>query len=223
MLGYKKIFVQIGIMIFISLLVHVQCCNPCLKNRTKWEKTSLYRQTLTRHHVEMAHVRLLQYYLSEKVILQKKPEPKYNYKNHGLEFWKEHSGRVIFDYLLPGQYVHSSEKWVGSLLRRKKRMYLIIHFEKCHMNLEFIENNDGHFQLLTTKDGYVMFEGEKYNCESGKNALLEIDARQLKDIYEEDRRIKGAKYADEPGWSPGPILIALISLGLVAFLLGNTD
>lgn len=208
-------------MFFLSVaFFHINCDGTlCASRRIDWERTPLDRKTLKRHDVQTEHVRLLQYFLSEEIVLLKDNQPAYHYRDHGIELWNNFSGKVIFRKDLPGKYVMSGEKMVFHRLQKKPRMYLVIYFEEPQMNLIFLEDAKGQFKLTKAKGDLVMFEGEKYKCEFGEGTFLQINTRQLADVHEKDRYIKGAPYINESTGSGGSILIVLASLFLLTLLL----
>jgi hypothetical protein len=228
---YKKMAKLISIILLCLALF--QCSPQSMSNRKNWNKTPLTKRLLNEYSVQQEHIELLQYYLSERIELERGSYKNYNYVDHGLELGDRNRGLIVFTEQLPGQYIrHDEKKYVEGwrFWKKKSRSRFIVHFEEPPINLEFIESNDGKYVLDTTPNKRnqhtIYFEGKKYTCVLGQNAHLEIDTRQLKKINDPNWFVAGAPFIDDKGGGWGDLWKILVGMGallLIAFLLDNNE
>jgi hypothetical protein len=219
----KRLLLEITLLVLLFLFV--QCCETYRYQGEKKKTTLNRKEILNRYRVSKEHLQLLQFYLSKQIILTQSATFSYTYEPHRLNLQKHEADRIIFQRGLPGKYIRDDEKETKFLWWKKNRMSLIIHFEKPPMNLMFAELDDGTFKLETTsKKGkeYVMYNGKKYLCKSGADALLEIDARYVPDSAGRDISVQGAPYTYTVCrfWE---IVIALGSLTLIGLYLSRSE
>ncbi len=229
---YIKI-VKLILVTFLPLFLF-DCSSGSMSSRKDWNKTPLTKQLLNEYSVQQEHIELLQYYLSGTIELERGSYKNYNYFDHGLELGAGDRGLIIFTKTLPGKYIrHDVKNYVEGwrFWKKKSRSRFIVHFKEPSINLEFIENDKGLYELDTTlnkkKQHIIYCEGKKYRCISGENVFLEIDTRQLKKINDPNWYVEGAPYTNETGGRQfGDIWKILLGMGavlLIAILLDNSE
>jgi len=193
-------------------------------------KENVNRKLFEKFNVPNNQIYELQYYIDQEIRLDRGIQSNSNVTlDFKLEKHTTDNGDLIFRTLLPGELIRKDEIALGFLKGKKPRWRFIIHFQEPPMNLEFLENNDGNLQLLTKIEkrnkkikNYVYFEGAKFECIEGEQALLQVDTLSIKNQMP-DRYIKGAvKKREEPGGNClGPVILGMIFVLLISLLLDN--
>ncbi len=216
--------------IIISLtfiLIHLQCYPYySAKQSEKVPSTLLNRMLLTRYDVSYEHIRSLQYYISNEIrLLKTEDKHSYEYKNHALGLRDDHYNKlIVFPNHLPGMFHDMEYKTTGCLFWKKKRMQLTIHFKPPDKHLDFLENDNGHFELIRDKNNRVLFENQYIPCETGGTALLEIDVYKSEyQFHNSIRHIEGAKYERQNDDLLWKVIVAAAGMLLVIKFLGNKE